>query len=340
MTEFNHLSSPNTQSRRIHSSSCFTTPISGSSSPSRNITTIDVYDLAAEIGKDFEYLADKYGRNSIDGIMPKVISALETLELLAKKNSEETDEITELKNSVDILENEKKIRIKERTTLEIELEQSEDHYRKEIDELKEIVKLLQQENKQRKKEFNENCDSEVFNNDLPRESDLEQIMILREEVSSQQKKMTQFRHDNDKLSDENVNLQNCVEKLIRQNQELVRKNESLGSQARVLIQEKNDLNRTNHKIEIKIIELSKRLSEKNRICQDLESLKRNDSKKGDNSDEDAPKFTLRELKEVLQEKNILKARVMELDEYMEDILKKLRAYEEKERLDRANNPSE
>lgn len=42
------------------------------SSPSRQITVVDVYDLASAIGKDFEKLIDLFGTGCIAELMPKV----------------------------------------------------------------------------------------------------------------------------------------------------------------------------------------------------------------------------------------------------------------------------
>lgn len=41
-------------------------------SPSRHITVVDVYDLAASVGKDFEKLIEQFGDESVRQIMPKV----------------------------------------------------------------------------------------------------------------------------------------------------------------------------------------------------------------------------------------------------------------------------
>uniref|UniRef100_A0A8R1EFC8 RH1 domain-containing protein n=1 Tax=Caenorhabditis japonica TaxID=281687 RepID=A0A8R1EFC8_CAEJA len=60
---------------------------------------VDVYDLAASIGNDFEKLIDNYGNECVRGIMPKVISALETLEALAAGNDRENEEILRLSKS-------------------------------------------------------------------------------------------------------------------------------------------------------------------------------------------------------------------------------------------------
>jgi len=41
-------------------------------SPSRQVTVVDVYDLASVIGKDFELLIDRFGTESVTHLMPKV----------------------------------------------------------------------------------------------------------------------------------------------------------------------------------------------------------------------------------------------------------------------------
>jgi hypothetical protein len=46
--------------------------VSPSASPSRQLTVVDVYDLAAAIGKDFECLIDQHGADSLRSLMPKV----------------------------------------------------------------------------------------------------------------------------------------------------------------------------------------------------------------------------------------------------------------------------
>uniref|UniRef100_A0A0K0FNY2 RILP-like protein homolog (inferred by orthology to a D. melanogaster protein) n=1 Tax=Strongyloides venezuelensis TaxID=75913 RepID=A0A0K0FNY2_STRVS len=315
-----------------------------SGSPSRHITVIDVYDLASEIGKDFERLAEQYGTDAITGIMPKVISALETLESLAKKNSEESDEVMTLKNTIHILENEKRLRLKERNSFEAELEQIEDNYKKEIMELKGIVKGLQGENRKLSKKINDSftgsSDNESGIDDCisSKEEDLNMIMSLKEQISVLKDKIKELTSENKLYESENCTLQGLIEKSISQNKELIRKNESLGSQARGLIGEKNEILKAIQKLEIANFELKKQLTETERACQDLETLKKNNNSNLSNG-EDAPRFTLRELREVLQEKNTLKARVMELEEHMDEVMKRLTMYEEKEKRDRSKEPS-
>lgn len=104
--------------------------MSNSESPSRQMTVVDVYDLASVIGKDFERLIDQFGADSVTHLMPKVnpsklcfncffseftnvrnyfkvISALELLEAFATRNERENEEIVGLKSTVTRLEAEK-----------------------------------------------------------------------------------------------------------------------------------------------------------------------------------------------------------------------------------------
>ncbi|VDK56745.1 unnamed protein product [Cylicostephanus goldi] len=58
------------------------------------------------------------------------------------------------------------------------------------------------------------------------------------------------------------------------------------------------------------IQLRRMLSDTDRACKDLQQASQLD---------DEPRFTLAELREVLQEKNVLKGRVMELEEELENL---------------------
>ncbi|MCP9259533.1 RILP (Rab7-Interacting Lysosomal Protein) [Dirofilaria immitis] len=214
-------------------------------SPSRHITVVDVYDLAASIGKDFERIIDEFGNDSVRQIMPKVISALETLESFANHNEKENEEILMLKKTVERLENEKQVKQQDRIKFELELEAVEENYRKEIDDLWSM-------------------------------------------------------------------LHNSVEKLIRQNEELLRKNASLQKQGRMLVEEKSEIIKRLQLTEEANIKLTKLFRDATRQCKDLQQCQMDDS-------DNAPRFTLSELREVLQEKNLLKGKVLELEEELEQL---------------------
>uniref|UniRef100_A0A1B6CGM8 RH1 domain-containing protein n=1 Tax=Clastoptera arizonana TaxID=38151 RepID=A0A1B6CGM8_9HEMI len=111
------------------------------------ISVIDVYDIASVIGKEFEKIIDGYGSDAVTSLMPKVINVLEHLEILATKNERENAAVQELKSRIVKLESEKIEKAIDRQRFERELEQIEDHWRKETQDLVAMVRRLQEENR-------------------------------------------------------------------------------------------------------------------------------------------------------------------------------------------------
>lgn len=72
-----------------------------------DITVVDVYDLASDIGKECEKIIDCFGAEAVTSIMPKVVQSLEMLEQLASRNENENATIQVLSDRVACLENEK-----------------------------------------------------------------------------------------------------------------------------------------------------------------------------------------------------------------------------------------
>lgn len=71
------------------------------------ITVVDVYDLASDIGKECEIIIDKFGADAVTSLLPKVINALEQLENLAMRNEKENLALQELTAKISQLENDK-----------------------------------------------------------------------------------------------------------------------------------------------------------------------------------------------------------------------------------------
>lgn len=74
---------------------------------SSDISVVDVYDLASEIGKECEKIIDCYGAEAVTSLMPKVVNALEMLETLANQNENENTTMQMLSDRVASLESEK-----------------------------------------------------------------------------------------------------------------------------------------------------------------------------------------------------------------------------------------
>lgn len=71
------------------------------------VTVVDVYDLASDVGKEFEKIIDKNGPNSVADLIPKVINILELLETLAVRREGECALVQELNDKICQLENDK-----------------------------------------------------------------------------------------------------------------------------------------------------------------------------------------------------------------------------------------
>lgn len=72
-----------------------------------DVSVVDVYDIASEIGKEFEKIIDAHGTDAVTRLMPKVIGALEHLENLALRNERENTTIADLNARIAKLEMEK-----------------------------------------------------------------------------------------------------------------------------------------------------------------------------------------------------------------------------------------
>lgn len=112
-----------------------------------DIGVVDVYDLASDIGKEYERAIDRLGVDAIAGLMPKIINTLELLEALATKNEQENATIIELKDKVSQLESEKLERAEYRRRFDKELEFIEEQWKAETNDLTSLVAALQDENK-------------------------------------------------------------------------------------------------------------------------------------------------------------------------------------------------
>lgn len=71
------------------------------------VSVVDVYDIASDIGKECEKIIDQYGADAVTALMPKVINALELLENLATKNERENTLLHEMQSKISQLENDK-----------------------------------------------------------------------------------------------------------------------------------------------------------------------------------------------------------------------------------------
>ena len=111
------------------------------------VSILDVYDLASDIGKEFEKMISLHGSEMVQGLMPKVVGVLELLEKISTQSEQERQTVEELRNTISLLEHEKREKAIDRLRYEKEIEQLEENWKKESHELLQTISRLQEQNK-------------------------------------------------------------------------------------------------------------------------------------------------------------------------------------------------
>ncbi|XP_033329257.1 rab interacting lysosomal protein like isoform X2 [Megalopta genalis] len=283
-----------------------------------DVSVVDVYDIASEIGKECEKLIDSFGVQSVTNLMPKVIHALELLENLATKNERENTIVQELRAKISQLESDKIGKAEDRQRFEKELEQIEEHWRQESRDLVGMVTRLQEENRRLAEALHESR-SDTFT--ASQEVDVAVLQHLRSMIDKQR---DQIRARDKEMAQKNLEIENLtaqVEKLGVVGRELKRKQRQAQMQARGLVEERADFLAQLQDQNRELINLRSRLGLARKENEDLTKLQGcpdlTNKAVYDLDDPDRPRFTTAELKEILHERNELKARVSDLEDELE-----------------------
>lgn len=290
-----------------------------------DVSVVDVYDIASEIGKECEKLIDLFGAQSVTNLMPKVINALELLENLAIKNERENTTVQELSAKISQLESDKIGKAEDRQRFEKELEQIEEHWRQESRDLVAMVTRLQEENRRLAETLQESRSDSQYGSKqttitASQEVDIAVLQHLRSMIDKQR---DQIRARDRELSQKTAEIENLtaqVEKLTVVGRELKRKQRQAQMQARGLVEERADFLAQLQDQNRELINLRGRLGMARKENEDLSKLGCPDlTNKAiyDLDDPDRPRFTTAELKEILHERNELKARVSDLEDELE-----------------------
>ncbi|XP_064619409.1 RILP-like protein 1 isoform X2 [Lineus longissimus] len=292
----------------------------------QNMSVVDVYDLASNIGKEFEVIIDTYGVDAVTSLMPKVIRALENLEILANDNERENNEISELKFAVQKLEREKAAKAEDRMRYEVELEQIEETWRAESKDLLTMVAKLQEENRRLNSALSES--EQTAAKYESKEDEFKIMTKLKESVDRHRDQIRALKRENTQKNVDIDALTAQLERIAKVNAEIRRKQTVTAKQARVLITEKADLQTALQDKEQQIQKIKEHLDKE---CvespsstaptspeADYERLEERLHHEGkmviDLKDPNRPRFTLNELREVLLERNELKTKLIEVED--------------------------
>ncbi|XP_035689995.1 RILP-like protein homolog [Branchiostoma floridae] len=185
------------------------------------LTVVDVYKWAAEIGQEFERLIDTFGAESVTDLMPKVVRVLEQLEKLVDRDEKEHNEVSELKLDVQRLQAMYLEKSEQNARVQKDLEQVDESWKEEAKELLQTISRLREENKQlntalsshtagqhaQAKDYGRRTSSSTLlcphtlRDNMPRLKDLEQVdESWKEEAKELLQTISRLREENKQLN--------------------------------------------------------------------------------------------------------------------------------------------
>ncbi|XP_053196608.1 RILP-like protein 1 [Scomber japonicus] len=299
-----------------------------------DLTVMDVYDIAAVVGQEFERIIDQYGCEALSRLMPKVVRVLEILEVMVSRSciSPETEE---LRLELDKLRLERIDRLEKEKKHRKELELVEDVWRGEAQDLLTQIAQLQEENKSLL--TNMSIKDPMSEEDLQRHEGMtereRQVMKKLKEVVDKQRDEIRAKDRELTLKNEDIEaLQQQQSRLMKINHDLRHKISVVEAQGKALIEQKVELEAGAQArgqevtaLRQEVTRLRERLQgdapgQNNEEAQALppspaeEALCEEEAGGLDPKDPNRPRFTLQELRDVLHERNELKAKVFLLQE--------------------------
>ncbi|XP_010771988.1 RILP-like protein 1 isoform X5 [Notothenia coriiceps] len=299
-----------------------------------DLTVMDVYDIAAVVGQEFERIIDQYGCEALSRLMPKVVRVLEILEVMVSRNciSPETEE---LRLELDKLRLERMDRQEKEKKHRKELELVEDVWRGEAQDLLSQIAQLQEENK--------SLLTNMSNKDPMSEEDLQrhegmtererQVMKKLKEVVDKQRDEIRAKDRELTLKNEDIEaLQQQQSRLIKINHDLRHKISVVEAQGKALIEQKVELEagaqargqevgalrqevtRLRERLQGELPAQNPEETPPQPLSPAEEALCEDETGGLDPKDPNRPRFTLQELRDVLHERNELKAKVFLLQE--------------------------
>ncbi|XP_056322996.1 RILP-like protein 1 isoform X3 [Danio aesculapii] len=316
------------------------------------LSVMDVYDIAAALGLELERVIERTGAELLSRLVPRVVRVLELLEVLVSRSSSSPD-TDELRLELDRLRLERLERLEKEKKHKKELELVEDVWRGEAQDLLGQISQLQEENKT------------LLNNLSIRESPLTEEDIQKQEgmtererqVMKKLKEVVDKQRDEIRAKDRELTLKNDdvealqqqMSRLMKINQDVRHRVSVVEAQGKSLIQQKVELEAAAQtqqqevsSLRQEVSRLKEKLKEQSRNNEEeaqepvgppspaQEALCDDDLSTVDLKDPNRPRFTLQELRDVLHERNELKAKVFMLQEEI--------AYYKSEEQEEENGP--
>ncbi|XP_058269638.1 RILP-like protein 1 isoform X2 [Hemibagrus wyckioides] len=301
----------NQEGTKLHE--CFERTIS-------SLAVDDVYDIAKVIGSDVEKLIDSYGKTSVETLVPKIVKVLELLESFTASYHTQKSKEENLLRAFETLQVQKKETNK---TDSREWQQKEQKWRLEMETMQKEVMQLQEENQ----ELLGRLESSLSKEDRTQRQEREVMLKLKEVVDKQRDELRAKVQEISKMSKEVEALQEQLDRFMKMNGELRNKQSMMQAQLKSTAERKVDLE----------IELSEKQKEVERLVTQLEQAKANTAPNPNSPpidmtykviidllDPNRPCFTKQEIRDILFERNELKANLFLMQEelafYQREIL--------------------
>lgn len=311
------------QNDTIKTNSCFEKTFS-------SMTVDDVYEIAKVVGLEVEKIIDCYGKESVEGLVTRIVKVLELLESFAARNQAHKCKEEELLKAFETIhvQQQKKRHVKDcdetnTTSDSRDWHQKEQKLKQTVDGLQAQVQLLKEENQ----ELLNRLQCTHSKEDRTQRQEREVMLKLKEVVDKQRDDIRAKVQEISNMSKEIEALQEQQDRLIKINAELRHKQTIIQTQLKTAVERKADME----------ADLCEKQKEIERLISQIEKANVHtaaNTKKSaidltdkmiiDLKDPNRPCFTKQEVRDMIFERNELKANLFlvkeELAYYQREIL--------------------
>lgn len=294
------------------------------------MTVDDVYEIAKVVGFEVEKIIDNYGKESVEGLVTRIVKVLELLESFAARNQAHKCKEEELLKAFETIhvQQQKKRHVKDcdetsTTSDSRDWHQKEQKLKQTVDGLQAQVQLLKEENQ----ELLNRLQCTHSKEDRTQRQEREVMLKLKEVVDKQRDDIRAKVQEISNMSKEIEALQEQQDRLIKINAELRHKQTIIQTQLKTAVERKADME----------ADLCEKQKEIERLISQIEKANVHtaaNTKKSaidltdkmiiDLKDPNRPCFTKQEVRDMIFERNELKANLFlvkeELAYYQREIL--------------------
>ncbi|XP_037533408.1 RILP-like protein 1 [Nematolebias whitei] len=293
------------------------------------LTVDDVYEIAKLIGSEVEKLIDGYGKESVEGLVPRIVKVLELLESFASRNHAPGLREEELLRTFETIQRQQQKKrggkdSEEGSDNEIrELQQKEQQWKRRCEELQLQVQQLHEDREELQNRLKGNHAQE----DRVQRQEREVMLKLKQVVDKQRDELRAKAQEVTVVSKEVEALQEQLDRFMKMNAELRHKQNVLQAQLKSTVERKADMEADLKERSKEMERLRAQLSDASTSSPSSPSKSAEElSKKPTENhlDPDLPCFTKKEVRDILFERNELKTNLFlvqeELNYYQREIL--------------------